>query len=225
MSATWRYGLALPGSALAGWVILADPHGKNKNGARTIIGLAFLAYALAAGLIVSPAGFFPASLLNGRMFLSVFGFPIQLVRAGCAAAGALGAWLIGREYVEPDRSAYLVRNRFLRWVIPLSVALLLGVGLWTTVWRGQAVDARNRDYLLVQISSIARTIDEDRLRDLSFTPEDASRPSFVRLRKQMADYAKSTGIRRLFAVASRNGAFVMGPSCDSERNGGEERTG
>ncbi len=225
VSASWRYALALPASALAGWTILVDPHGRENSRARKIIGFAFLVYAAATGLFVSPAGFFPASFLNESTFVAAGGFPIQVVRAACAAAGALGAWLIRREYVEFDRSSYLGRNHFLGWVLPLSAALLLAVGLWITIWRGQSIESRNHDYLLMQMASTARMINSDRVRDLSFGSEDASRPSFLRLQSQMADYAKSMGIRRLFAVAMMNEAFVVGPAYSSEGDGNEPRVG
>jgi hypothetical protein len=44
VNAAWQYALALPGSALAGWIILVDPHGRRDGRARKIIGFAFLAY-------------------------------------------------------------------------------------------------------------------------------------------------------------------------------------
>ena len=225
VNAACQYALALPGSALAGWIILVDPYGRGDGRARKIIGFAFLAYALAAGLFVSPAGFFPASFLNGNTFLAAAGFPIQVITAGCAAAGALGAWLIRREYVEFDRPSYPGNIHFLRWVLPLSAALLLAVGFWITLWQGQSIDGGNHDYLLMQMASTARMINSDRERALSFGSEDASRPSFLRLQGQMADYAKSMGIRRVFAVAMRNGAFVVGPAYSSEKDGNEPRVG
>ena len=45
------------------------------------------AYALASGLVVNPAPFFPASQLNSTSFLAATGLPIQLVR------GLLALWI------------------------------------------------------------------------------------------------------------------------------------
>ena len=45
------------------------------------------AYALASGLVVNPASFFPASWLNSTSFLAATGLPIQLVR------GLLAFWI------------------------------------------------------------------------------------------------------------------------------------
>ena len=219
MDAAFRYALVLPGSALAGWAILAGREKTKNNRARTVMGFAFFVYALAAGLVVPGAGFFPTSLLNGQVFLSIAGFPIQMIGAGCAAAAAFGAWLIGQGNSEPGRSSSLFRDRLFAWVLPLSVVLLLAAGFWIVLWRGQTIEARTRDNLSLQVASIARAINGGRIRGLSFTSDDARKPLFLRLQDEMTDYAKAAGIRRLFAVAPRNGALLVGPSYDSERNG------
>jgi PAS domain-containing protein len=48
------------------------------------VGLAFIFYALLAGLIVPDSDFFPASVLNYSLFVSGIGVPIQLFRSICA---------------------------------------------------------------------------------------------------------------------------------------------
>jgi PAS domain S-box-containing protein len=224
LNASCGYALALPASAAAGWAILSDPHGR-KNSGRFVIGVAFLVYSLAVGLIVPPAHFFPASFLNGSAFLSAAGFPIQIVRCACAAAGALGAWLLRQDRATFDRSSSLGRNHFLGWVLPLSAALLLAAGLWITIWRGQSIDSRNRDHLLMQMAATVRMINAEKAQGLSFRSGDPSWPSLLRLQGQIADYGKSMGIRRLVIVARRNGALVTGASYSAGGEGEEPKIG
>lgn len=82
-----RYFLYLPGSVLAGLAVFL--HGRRvslemklPHIARDYIGVtaAFGLKAIVAGLIVSPAPYFPASILNESSFLAVVGVPIQVFR-------------------------------------------------------------------------------------------------------------------------------------------------
>ena len=76
-----RYVLGvISGLWAAGTLFLAaktEPAGPRplQTGALSMAG-----YALATGLVVTPAPFFPASWLNYDSFLAVTGVPIQLIR-------------------------------------------------------------------------------------------------------------------------------------------------
>jgi signal transduction histidine kinase len=82
-----RYFLYLPGLVLAGLAVFL--HGRRvslemklPHIARDYIGVtvAFGLKAIVAGLVVSPAPYFPASILNESSFLAVAGVPIQVFR-------------------------------------------------------------------------------------------------------------------------------------------------
>jgi signal transduction histidine kinase len=82
-----RWMLALPGSALAVWGLLASA-ATVRAVARppVVLGLraaavAFGVYALVGGLIGLPAPFPPASLLNGGTVLDAIGVPIEVLRS------------------------------------------------------------------------------------------------------------------------------------------------
>ena len=86
-----RYALALGGGLFTAHALavrapalaaIADPL-TTRRIRRAAAALA--AYSLAAGMVVRPASFFPASVVNTSTFLHVTGMPIQLVRALCAA--------------------------------------------------------------------------------------------------------------------------------------------
>lgn len=102
---TWgilcRYLLGFPGSVLAGLGLIGAAHpailpglpvqeGRKLINAGRVGGMAFIAYGVLGGLIVPSADWFPASVLNQQIFREVFGFPVQLLRAGAAVVIALG---------------------------------------------------------------------------------------------------------------------------------------
>lgn len=49
-----------------------------------IPGIAFICYALLAGIAVSPTHYFPGNIINTTWFLETFGIPVQFFRALCA---------------------------------------------------------------------------------------------------------------------------------------------
>ncbi len=85
-----RYLIYLPGSLLAAAGFWMEGRRLTGLGYPLIArdcrwtGLAFVANAMMAGLIVPPAPLFPAAVLNYDSFLSVVGVPPQLFRAGIA---------------------------------------------------------------------------------------------------------------------------------------------
>ena len=96
MGDVWgRYLLCFPGSVLTAIGLFlrvrqfeaAKLHRATIN--LRIAGVAFLVYAILAGVFVKKVEFFPASVLNYDFFMSTFGFPVQICRAVCAAVLAV----------------------------------------------------------------------------------------------------------------------------------------
>ena len=76
-----RYVLGVAGGLwAAGTLFLAAKTEPAGDRPLQIGALGMTGYALAAGLVVAPAPFFPASWLNYDSFLAVTGVPIQLIR-------------------------------------------------------------------------------------------------------------------------------------------------
>ena len=82
-----RYTLGITGSVIAAWAIWLEQrnfkaHGMPQFG-RLLLGaaVALLLYGIIGQLFVQPSFFFPSTVINSRVFLSIFGFPIQLLRA------------------------------------------------------------------------------------------------------------------------------------------------
>jgi signal transduction histidine kinase len=92
-----RYGLAFPGSLLTALAFLATRRQPEIQAlhaprvSRGLLGLAilFAVYAVAAGLIVKLAPFFPATVFNYDSFMRVTGVPVQVLRAACAIGMAI----------------------------------------------------------------------------------------------------------------------------------------
>ncbi len=83
VGASTRYALGLVGGLSAGLALVREGR-RNESPGRswlTAAGAAFILYALAAGLVVPPAAFFPASALNFQTFLNLTGLPVALPRA------------------------------------------------------------------------------------------------------------------------------------------------
>lgn len=92
-----RYALGLPAAVGAGIGfhlyfrrrvaprLLADELLKMRRHFVVAAG-AFVAYGVFAGLVVHPAGFFPANVINEQSFRDYVGIPVQLFRAACAVA-------------------------------------------------------------------------------------------------------------------------------------------
>jgi signal transduction histidine kinase len=97
-----RYLLDLPGGLLAaagiGLYLKENPDIRALPLRRYLHAdaLALGAYALFSGLVVSPADFFPASVINQTAFFGFFGVPVQVFRALCALTFAWATWNILR---------------------------------------------------------------------------------------------------------------------------------
>ncbi len=82
-----RYLLGLPGSLLTVYALLLLTPDLKKMGRPALVrdlkfaALGFLCYGFFSGLVVPEAGFFPASVLNYRVFFSELGIPVELFRA------------------------------------------------------------------------------------------------------------------------------------------------
>lgn len=117
-----RYALALPGAVLTSLGLYFQRREirtlQHPSLERSLVGasLAFAFYAFAGGLVVPPASFLPASLLNTSLLLKA-GFPVQFLRA---TAGVLIAYSIIRSLdlyeIENRRKLEALQQRELIWL-------------------------------------------------------------------------------------------------------------
>src|SRR5262249_2033584 len=88
----------------------------------------FVLYALAAGIVVPAAPFWPANIVNYRLFSSLTGLPVQLVRGLLACWLSFSVWGIFSQQIAADISsarytAYV--RRHLAWTLVAMGAILL----------------------------------------------------------------------------------------------------
>ena len=114
-----RYVLCLPGAILTGLGLLTYmPETKNKRNVKLaanlkVAGVAFIAYALLAGLIVKDTAFFPASFLNYSLFSESLGIPVQVFRSLCAIVIAYNLIrVLGIFHLEMQQSLLDSQMRF-----------------------------------------------------------------------------------------------------------------
>ncbi len=209
LNVTVRYALALPGGLLAGLAFVREARQADRERRRplSLAGAAFFVYGLFSGLVVPKATFFPASVLNDSSFMARTGVPVQLLCAMCAAVIAAGVWAIASRKHEEEAG----RPYVLKWWVPATFAALVIGGFGLTEWRGKIADTQQRNHVLSQASAIARTINTERIRALSFSPADKDNPHFRRLEDQLRLYARTAGHRSIYSQAIRNGQIVFGP--------------
>lgn len=115
---TARLLIALPGSLLVAFGLYRTSHllapvaGASVVRALRVATVAFVAYAVLAGLVSLPAPFPPATVLNGSVVLETFGIPVEVLRsiAGLAIAVAIIRSLELFE-IETDRILAEARRR------------------------------------------------------------------------------------------------------------------
>jgi PAS domain S-box-containing protein len=217
LNAGCRYALALSAAAATGVVLLMESRRieKARRGWMALIGIAFLIYGPATGLIVPAAPFFPARILNQEVFLSATGCPIQLIRACCALVAVLGLWLLARG----NRATSGDTAWFGRWFVPGAIVLVLVGGAMMANWEGEVSSAWQRSHLLSQAVSVARTVNLDRVKGLSFTASDKTDPKFQRIRSQMRAYAQTilpsfgpdAKYVSIYSMVLRDNKVVFGP--------------
>ncbi len=93
-----RYFLGFPGGVLSAWGFTRYYYGNRKALRLFQVRQYFLmasaslcVYSVLGGIIVPKAAFFPAAVINNNSFLNVFGIPVQVFRAVCAA---ILAWAV-----------------------------------------------------------------------------------------------------------------------------------
>jgi signal transduction histidine kinase len=90
-----RYSLAIPGAALAVWGLILQRKRFFEQGMYSfgrdvaIAAIAFGLYGSIGQLFTSPSSIFPSTYLNTEVFISWFGFPVQVFRALMAAIAAI----------------------------------------------------------------------------------------------------------------------------------------
>uniref|UniRef100_E6VGX5 diguanylate cyclase n=1 Tax=Rhodopseudomonas palustris (strain DX-1) TaxID=652103 RepID=E6VGX5_RHOPX len=227
-----RYLLAAPGAVLVGFTLFARRTDYAEAIRPLIIAVAagFGCYAVAAGVIVEPAPFWPADVVNQDAFQQLTGVPIQLVRGLIAAILAVLTWAAwGRRVMErfayPDYSVHLKRQ-FFGVVTILLVILLLGWALTNRlgeIYREGAEAEGNGDAALL-VSGFEREIAmaDAVVRELATSPtilpllggSDAASLGTARSVLQL----EAGAVEAIRSLVVDRGGQIVGSSDPSDRN-------
>ncbi len=133
---TVQYALAWPSATCAALTLVRAARIDRTSGAGLMLGAtALLGYAIAAGLVVPPAHFFPASTLNTNVFFDYTGLPLQMVRAILAVliAASLWAYHLQRRRRALDLEEWPVPYHGWQMAFFLCVVLVIGWRVTQTV--------------------------------------------------------------------------------------------
>jgi len=114
----------------------------------------------------------------------------------------------------PRESRLLFRNGTILFI---AILLLIG-GWWWIAKTGQIADRDQREQIQFQATAIARMINTEWLKTLTFDPADNNKPKFQRMYAQMTAYAQDFDIRSIYSMAIRNGKIVYGPESKVDGN-------
>jgi diguanylate cyclase (GGDEF)-like protein len=146
VAAGWDIGGLSAAGALARYIfgffgamataLIFVEHAKRFSGAARRLAIftavGFAVYAIAAGVIVSAAPFWPASVLNDGWFAQATRTPIQLLRGTLACALAFSVWVIWGQLlvaeVSSERYTAYLRRQSIWTVVVMAVILVFG---WT----------------------------------------------------------------------------------------------
>ena len=166
--ASTRYALGLVGGLWAAAALFlaakTDPAGARplQTGA-----LGMVVYALAAGLLVAPAPFFPASWLNNDSFLAVTGVPIQLLRGLIALSVSVSLSFCALTSLAREQH-FRIWLRHLMMGAMAGFAILLIMGWFFTYYLGNiATQDKQADYEhdleMVRLSWMDKILEAERL--------------------------------------------------------------
>ncbi len=93
--------------------------------------------------------------------------------------------------------------------IALAVTVLLGV--LASRWSCNRIEQQIKNDLLSHASALAKSVNIQRVKSLSFTLDDIDNPAFNRLSSQLISYAESTPIYGIFTMRMRQGKILFGP--------------
>jgi diguanylate cyclase (GGDEF)-like protein len=133
-NAVARYVIGFSSAMATAWVFVrtgrAEPAASRQAWVYAAVG--FGIYAIAAGLIVPAAHFWPANVINQAWFTSLTAMPIQLLRGALACWIAVALWVIWKRMVAADvgSTRYTVsQQQILIWTL-VATGAIIGLG-WT----------------------------------------------------------------------------------------------
>ena len=106
-----------------------------------------------------------------------------------------------------------------RFMLILGASFVLaGLDWFVSSWSCGVTDAEMREQMLRQAVELARTIDPEYAKALSFTAADKGTSVYEQIRRQMIAYGRYTGQRNIYSMAVRGDAIIFGPENLTEKD-------
>ncbi|MCX6966259.1 MAG: response regulator [Verrucomicrobia bacterium] len=200
------YSLGFIGSLWTARTLYDAAKTKGENSVYLkIMSAAMGVYAFAAGLIVLPGPFLPASVINQISFLNWTGIPIQVFRALMPLTTAVAIWGYYRKSRREVEMVLGPDKRNYGGSLTLILFLVLFVGWYGADQTGRQVDRQYRQELLQQSYVCAAAIGPDHLRNLIGAPADLDHPDYRWLRERLVTMkAPGSTYRWLRIVVQKN---------------------
>ncbi|HEY9071880.1 MAG TPA: SpoIIE family protein phosphatase [Candidatus Ozemobacteraceae bacterium] len=208
-----RYVLSLPASILSAFLLIKLGRHTPATPARSLAvsGFAFLGYAIAAGILVPQADFFPASHVNAEAFFRVFGIHVQLFRGGLLLLIGVALWKYLHASETNLQTPDDIHQQSLFGKMGLvTLLIILTLGAAATENAGISSARSAMDALLAQSRLAAGAINHRRLIHLTATPEDTRHPDYQRIREQLVFMCeKESWVRWIYLLKKRDGHIVF----------------
>ena len=162
LNATCRYALALPGGLMAAFAVWRASHsiGQGERPGLRLVWQSILVTALAVGLIVPKAAFFPASRFNLESFSKAFHFPVEWLLVLSGLAATIGIWRY-----HGNRRSVTARPGLIRGgLFPAVCVLLVAIGWVMPDGNARIADGVMQGDSLEPTAAVARgaaTADQD----------------------------------------------------------------
>jgi len=149
------------------------------------------------------------AILSAMIALSGAAIP-WLVESIFIVFGLMGLLFL-RVFFRFRKVAFLTEHRR-KWLFPSCLTLLALIGVSLAAVNRQNSRAREmREELLRQSRAVANAISFNDLDRLLFTKADAQNPVYQVLSRQMADFARESGLKSIYSIARKDGKFFFGP--------------
>ncbi len=155
---------------------------NTKLEAAVFAALLMTGMAIVDGVIVTRAGFFPASLINSDSFFHWVGIPIELCADAIYLMFSFAAWKYYKEIKEPVLSADGSRpTNFFEMQFILVFLILLFASRGLAEYAGNLASQTVRHNLLDRIALAKLVIDVDEFKSLNGDLLDVMLPGYVSL--------------------------------------------
>ena len=207
-----RYALGLVGglgSALVFWRVAKTEKNFRRN--LIFVALAMSGYAIAAGVIVPKADFFPAVLINSTSFQNLTGIPIQFCRGILAVLITALVWeyyQISYQLTCPEIEGQIKKFYQLKTMVMLIVILILG-GIYTE-FAGKEEEQQVRNEILKQTKIATAALNPGRVMSLTGTVADLGHPDYIRVHEHLLSmYEGDPELQRVYLMLQHDGRVVF----------------